>query len=110
MDKTLRYHVIIHLDCFYFQEGDVNISKDERHIQCLSPKLSLYVYECIELSLTPNPDLETNFDQMTKNDTSADIHNKKEEYFAVKLFHGNISRFIIKKHSTSYEVLDIYHI
>ena len=81
----IRKGVVFIFDLFaLFQEDDVNISKDERHVRCLSPNVSLFVYECMELAL--NVDKEENFDDSSK--PSSESGETKEECYTVKLFHG----------------------
>lgn len=72
-------------------------------VRCLAPKISLYVYESIELALYPSSDIDRNFEELSK--FSCDDRESKEESCTVKLFKG-----IVKLKKTMKETAIAFHV
>ena len=76
---------------FVQDESDGVASRDDNVFSQTSCKQSLYVYECVELSLSSNSEQEKSFEEADK--FSTESFENKDESYAVKLFRGYLNEF-----------------
>ena len=83
------------MTCFfiYFQdENDGVVSRDDSVFSQTSCKQSLYVFECIELTLSANSEEEKSSEEVDKFPT--ETFANKDETYAVKLFKGYLKELL----------------